>query len=203
MSGLLAIEMSTGHGSIALLDRDGGIRCEERFEAVRGQGSRLFPVLESLARESAGIGRILVGLGPGSYAGLRVAIAAAAGFGRGLGLPLVGLPSVLGVEGEAFRYVGDARRGALHYARVDGGRIVEGPELVDPEALRARLAAESPGVPIFGPAPIPGFPELEIRFPDAVTLARAALRLGEAAWTLAPLEPLYLREASVTRPGGG
>jgi len=199
---LLAIEMSTGSGSLAVLG-PGGVEFAERFEAVRGQGSRLFPALAEIAAGDARIEWLLVGLGPGSYAGLRVAIAASMGFGLARGIPIAGLPSALGVgvEGSGFRYVGDARRGMLHHARVDGGRLVEGPELLEPGALRARLDVESGASwPLFGPAALAGFSELEVRLPDAVALAGAALRLGPLGWVPAPLEPLYLREASVTPP---
>jgi tRNA threonylcarbamoyladenosine biosynthesis protein TsaB len=195
---ILAIEMSTGEGSLALVS-GGTVEVAERFEAVRGQGSRLFPALAEIARTNTRIDVLLVGLGPGSYAGLRAAIAAAMGFGRAGGIPLAGLPSVFGVRGDRFRYLGDARRGALHHAVLEAGRLVEGPGLLDPGAARARVDAD-PALPLFGPAALPGFPGLEVRIPDAVQLAEAALRIGPGGWVPPPLEPLYLREASVTPP---
>lgn len=59
-----------------------------------------------------GVDRIVVGMGPGSFAGVRSALAFAQGYALGKNCEVFGLPSPCGVELEdgAFAVVGDARR---------------------------------------------------------------------------------------------
>lgn len=90
----LGIDTATPFLALALWSPKNGTlaRFEERLE--RDHARRLLDELGSLLREVgvnkrqlAGVG---VGLGPGSYTGLRVGVAAAQGLARGLGVPLGG-----------------------------------------------------------------------------------------------------------------
>ena len=75
-----------------------------------------------------GVGRIVVGTGPGSFAGVRGAIAFAQGFALGRACGVFGLPSPCAVAAQVFgrcgvrslAVVGDARRGKLWIALFDG-----------------------------------------------------------------------------------
>ena len=90
---ILAIDTTTNRGNIALV-RDGSVLLDEFFTADRSQSSDLFPILERARALAGKIDLIAVGLGPGSYAGARIAIATALGLSCALGAELVGLPSV-------------------------------------------------------------------------------------------------------------
>src|SRR5947209_2188686 len=79
----LALETSTATGSVALLE-NGRALFSERFGASRGHGSELFVSLERARSLVSRCDQIVVGLGPGSYAGVRIAIAAAIGLAFGL-----------------------------------------------------------------------------------------------------------------------
>ena len=70
--------------------------------------------------------RIVVGTGPGSFAGIRSALAFAQGYAIGSGCEVLGLPSAcaLAKEGERRAVVGDARRGKLWVALFDGFKLV-------------------------------------------------------------------------------
>ena len=70
--------------------------------------------------------RIVVGTGPGSFAGIRSALAFAQGYAIGSGCEVLGLPSVcaLAKEGERRAVIGDARRGKLWIALFDGFNLV-------------------------------------------------------------------------------
>ncbi|MHC4378843.1 MAG: tRNA (adenosine(37)-N6)-threonylcarbamoyltransferase complex dimerization subunit type 1 TsaB [Planctomycetota bacterium] len=66
-----------------------------------GERSHASDLLERIAVELSGLGQApehlrltVVGLGPGSFTGLRVGVATALGLSRGSGGPLVGVPSV-------------------------------------------------------------------------------------------------------------
>lgn len=69
---------------------------EDSFEEMeRGQAERLIPLLEEhLARAGLGwrdLGAIGVGIGPGNFTGVRIAVSAARGLALGLGIPAVGV----------------------------------------------------------------------------------------------------------------
>ena len=70
--------------------------------------------------------RIVVGTGPGSFAGIRSALAFAQGYAIGSGCEVLGLPSAcaLAKEGERRAVIGDARRGKLWIALFDGFDLI-------------------------------------------------------------------------------
>lgn len=94
---LLALDTSTAWASVALFDgRD--VLAEETWHAQRRHGDELFPAIERLLARAgatlAGVSRIAVATGPGSFTGLRVAIAAAQGLARGTGAALIGVSTL-------------------------------------------------------------------------------------------------------------
>lgn len=87
--------------------------------------------------------RIVVGTGPGSFAGIRSALSFAQGYAIGSGCEVLGLPSpcALAEEGKAIAVVGDARRGKCWIALFEGFRMVRDVFQVDGAA---ELAASVP-----------------------------------------------------------
>jgi tRNA threonylcarbamoyladenosine biosynthesis protein TsaB len=196
---ILGIDTSTTLGSVALLV-DGELRLDETFSADRSHTAALFTVLERARALEEKIDVVAVGLGPGSYAGIRIAISAAIGFQLGIGARIVGLPSVVALDTEAVRYctVGDARRETFYFARVEDGCCMDGPRLVNEEALRA-LLAEFHDWPVFVSAPLAMVPGAEVIPPLANRLVRLAAA-GRSIIAEETLEPLYLREPHITLP---
>jgi len=94
---LLALDTSTAWASVALYDGR-NVLAEETWHAQRRHGDELFPTIErvlSQARKKiSDVDRIAVATGPGSFTGLRVAIAAAQGIARGAGAALVGISTL-------------------------------------------------------------------------------------------------------------
>ena len=129
---MLALECSTARGSLAIAVGRGLEECEMRwraeFVAGRGHGGLLFTTLErglaETRRDGEPLGEIVVGLGPGSYSGVRQAIAAATGLALATGARLRGRPSMTALDPCTGRYqaVGDARRGTFYYTAVEGWR---------------------------------------------------------------------------------
>jgi tRNA threonylcarbamoyladenosine biosynthesis protein TsaB len=197
----LAIDTSTTRGAVALL-AGGVLLLEENFVADRSHSASLFSVLERARALLPGdcLDQIAVGLGPGSYAGVRIAIAAAIGLEFGLGARLVGIPSSAALETSEPHYlaIGDARRETFYFTRVDGGVCRESPLLATESELRARLA-EFPGLPVFTSVPIPEFQNAQIALPSAAKIARIAAE-GAGTLVIDALEPIYLREAHITQP---
>lgn len=196
---ILALETSTPRGSVALW-RDGALILDEVFTADRSHSSALFPILERGRALAPRLDAIAVGLGPGSYAGVRISIAAALGLALADGARLIGLASVAALETSAPRYIaiGDARRETFYFSLVESGVCVEGPLLLDEPALQERLAT-MPGLPVFVPAAIPGFPQAEVVLPRASLLVEMAAQ-GKGILAEGDLEPLYLREPHITQP---
>ncbi len=94
---LLALDTSTDWASVAVYDGR-AVLAEETWRAQRRHGDELFPAIERLlaaARVSlADVDRVAVATGPGSFTGLRVAIAAAQGIARGAGAALIGVSTL-------------------------------------------------------------------------------------------------------------
>lgn len=90
---ILVIDTSTAACTAALFD-DAGTCLARRDEQIgRGHSERLMPMLDELL-EGRRANRILVGVGPGSFTGIRVGIAAAQGLAIGWGATIAGLSSL-------------------------------------------------------------------------------------------------------------
>ena len=90
---LLAFDTSSSACTAALFDGSG--ECVARKDELigRGHSERLVPMLDELL-EGRRADRILVGVGPGSFTGIRVAIAAAHGLAIGWDAGLLGISSL-------------------------------------------------------------------------------------------------------------
>lgn len=201
---VLGMESSTDLASVALWG-GGRVLFEETFPSKRSLSADLFPVLWRLLEPVGAVDRVVVGLGPGSYAGVRIAIAAALGLQAVWGCELVGIPSVAALSGAGERYqvIGDARRGTWYYTRVERGVCVEGPLLADSaDALRGLLQKATGGegqcMEVYATEPLPSEWGAGLRFPSAAALASLAAG-GIGIVQNAALEPLYLREAHITK----
>ncbi|MCX6876713.1 MAG: tRNA (adenosine(37)-N6)-threonylcarbamoyltransferase complex dimerization subunit type 1 TsaB [Verrucomicrobia bacterium] len=210
----LILETSSPHASLAIAGADGSLIGRE-FSSARSHHARLFGPLAELLETlpAAGLGRVLVGSGPGSYSGTRVGIAAAQGVAIANACEAVALPSLLALPTAAASVaclaIGDARRGGFWLARVAARRMMAEPELTDGAGLIAAVAAAvTQGIPVIAieePTrfPLPGelAPQVRQEFPSATglwlawCLADAATR---AAWASAAPQPIYLKPPHVT-----
>ena len=85
---------------------------------------------------------IAVGTGPGSYTGVRIAIAAAQGVALSRNVWCVGWSSLTAPDIEvpdSYPIIGDARRQSFYLARVENGRL-----LPDLETVSAEIATATP-----------------------------------------------------------
>ena len=89
-----------------------------------------------------GVERIVVGTGPGSFAGIRSALAFAQGYALGKKCEVLGLPSACALAGEGrLAVVGDARQGKTWIALFDGYRLEKDVFQVNQEELRESVPA--------------------------------------------------------------
>lgn len=90
----LGFDTSAAHCAAALLRGD-TILAQASEAMAKGQAERLFPLLEDLLAQAGLAWRDLdvigVGIGPGNFTGIRIAVAAARGLALSLGIPAVGV----------------------------------------------------------------------------------------------------------------
>ena len=90
------------------------------------------------ALDLEGVGRIVVGTGPGSFAGIRSALAFAQGYAVGRkGVEVYGLPSASAIAAEAV--VGDARQGKIWIAKFENGKLAGEVYQVEEASLASEL----------------------------------------------------------------
>jgi tRNA threonylcarbamoyladenosine biosynthesis protein TsaB len=228
---LLALETSTTAAAVALLDRSGAVRAAP-LDPSRRHGRGLLPAIRDLLAEAGLTARdldaVAVGLGPGSFTGLRVGVMAAKALAYATGCRLIGLDSLAvfarGAPPGARRVAvaGDAQRGDVFVADFEraaaGGELVRtGETRLEPGAAWA--AALAPGTAVVGPGlgrmglafpegVLVGGPEAEVPDPLALLdVARLAAAAGRADDPYA-LEPFYIRrsaaeeKATAARPSG-
>ncbi|MCI0342818.1 MAG: tRNA (adenosine(37)-N6)-threonylcarbamoyltransferase complex dimerization subunit type 1 TsaB [Planctomycetales bacterium] len=157
---VLAVETSGTHGSVACGDPEAGATGdfrEEVFEQSLSHGRAVAPAAERLLREcgwrASDLDLLAVGLGPGSFTGVRVGIAFVKGLALGTGRPVVGVPSLEALarnapaDAPAVATLVDARWGEAYLAvfrRGAGGLSRELPETVlEPAGIAARIPADA------------------------------------------------------------
>ncbi len=118
---ILAIECSHPKASLCLM-KQGGILPAIEWETPRNHDSYLFPGLEAMLNElgEEKIDVILVGAGPGSYGGVRVAIAAASGISMVQGCKLAAIDSWSALAQSDKLIISDAKRGGWTLRQLNG-----------------------------------------------------------------------------------
>lgn len=197
---ILAIETSLPKASLCLYS-EGKIAFSAEWTAVRNHDEHLFPALEQalVALADAPLDYILVGAGPGSYGGVRVALAAAIGISTVRGGHLVSICSWEGLAPHGCGIISDARRGGWTLYR-PGQEIVVMPPARLQEELSAGLIVytiESEACLQNAGLTAAGY-EL---VPTAEGLVRAWLSFSpaeQAALAEKPAEPIYVRPPHIT-----
>jgi len=158
---LLGIETSTQRGSVALVEDD-RVVCLAEHDQPSAHAERILPLIGDCLRRSgwerSALERIAVGIGPGSFVGLRVGISLAHGLGLGLGVPVVGVGSLRSLAEAVPRErverrlaLLDARRGELFAAvYAPDGSELEPPSLWPLDEAPARVEALGPGLVVVG-----------------------------------------------------
>jgi len=195
---ILAFDLSTARGGLAWFD--GEIEEMRDWPNDRRNSADFFENVNAFTRKFGPPQRIVVGLGPGSYAGMRIAISAAIGLQIASGAELIGYPSICAFENAAeYGVIGDARRKSFFFARISDHDLAKGPTLFGMSELQHQIDKLDSRVSIFSSEPLPQFPGAIVCYPSARVLARLA---GEPrrGFSLPPLEPMYLREPYITIP---
>jgi tRNA threonylcarbamoyladenosine biosynthesis protein TsaB len=218
---LAALDTSTALGSIALFE-DGALVAEDARRVTSAHGESLLPMLSALFERvgwrAADVARWGVGLGPGSFTGVRVAVATAKGIALATGAELVGVTSLdalaEGVSAPVIASVVAAGKGEVFVQVRAGARMLIGPAHVPTGDVAARVVAAAAGA---------GAPSLVVvgeaarevdwsaagagvsllvdpphDLPHASAVGRLAL--ARPAEDADDLEPIYVRPPEITMP---
>ena len=188
------IDTALAAQSLALLD--GSTVVAARHQVIgRGHAETLMPTLAALLDEAGAVpDAILVDVGPGSFTGLRIGIAAARALGLAWEVPVSGYTSLALIAAPVFAVhpddrlavVAEAGRGLLYVQLLDRTLVVHDVVALDAAAVAGWLPA---GVGVAGPGAerVPSARLLAHAWPDA----RDAHLLSAAARALPPA-PLYV-----------
>jgi len=225
---ILCLDTSTLAGSIALIE-DESVRAEINLNLGRKHTERLLPAIDRMFAELGlapkDINAVAVGIGPGSFTGLRVGLAAAKGLALSLSIPIVGILSLDALAWQIRFYDGpilallDARKGQVfaRFYKGGGSFAAQGDAMaINPESLLPRIPDRTLIVGEGGGA----YQEIFSRLKDKIRIAgfefdhpRAAiigrlglerLKKGESD-SLDSLTPVYLRpsDAEISRLEAG
>ena len=209
---VLAIDCALGRVAACVLDDEAeDPLAEESVPLERGHAEVLLPLIDRIIANTPGglssIHRIAVTVGPGSFTGIRIGIAAAKAIALAKGIPVVGVSTlaafaapliIAGLDGVVAAAM-NARHGDVFLAAFgQGGRRLFEPRVIGPAAGRRSLG-EGP-IHLIGPAAALLCDENALRDPAVSTCLSTDLpemafvaRLGLVAEPrTAPPEPLYI-----------
>lgn len=200
LTGVLALDAS-GAGGLAALVVDGTVIAERRLDMARGVPAALPALAQAVLAEAgvvpAELGLIAAVVGPGSFTGIRAALAFAHGLALASGAALAGVTvgealAGLAAPGRALWVASDSRRGRVFLERGEAAEAVALDALPVPPGsvdvagalavvVASRLAARGADVRLLAP-----------RQADAAGIARAGLLRHRGALPPRPAQPLYV-----------
>ena len=138
---VLAFDTATPATVVALGERE--LRHDPAPGERPGHALQLLPLATRLVEEAGltfgQLDRIVVGVGPGTFTGLRIGVATARALAQGTGADLVGVSTLRALAanaaGRPVLAVLDARRGEAFAAEYEGATEIRAPAAVTPERL--------------------------------------------------------------------
>ena len=133
----LAIDTSSSRTVVGLVDGD-RILFESYAEGATDHGRAVSDLVAQALTNNPSPERVVVGMGPGPFTGLRVGIAFARTFALSREIPVIGVCSLDAIETGKSDYTVaiDARRKEIYWARYENGQRVEGPSVNKPDEVK-------------------------------------------------------------------
>jgi tRNA threonylcarbamoyl adenosine modification protein YeaZ len=207
---ILALEFSSPQRSVAVLRTEDAVMAAEVIE-TGGRRTNAFGMIEQVLAgakiEREQIEVMAVGLGPGSYTGIRAAISLAQGWQLARGVKLLGVSSAecLVAQARTEKILGrvsvviEAQRNEFYLATYeitpDGWREIAPLDILPGAEVQSRAGAD--GI-LIGPEVTRWFPAGRMIFPRAAALAALAARRSDFT-PGEKLQPVYLRETKFVK----
>ncbi len=202
---MLAIEFSSPQRSVAVFNSGSGESKVAEVVETGGRATKALGMIEEALRqaqlEREQIEFLAIGLGPGSYTGIRAAISLAQGWQLAAEVKIIGISSVAAIAAQAWEEglrdkvaaIVDAQRNEFYVAEYELND--SGPRETAP--LRLASLAEAQGLSqnqlVIGPEVERWFAAGRAMLPRAATLARMAQERTDSV-PGEQLEPIYLRK---------
>ncbi|MBB4197025.1 tRNA (adenosine(37)-N6)-threonylcarbamoyltransferase complex dimerization subunit type 1 TsaB [Rhodoblastus sphagnicola] len=217
---ILAIDTSLPAVSVGVFDSEAQqVVVRETLPMQKGHAEALMPMLERVVAQVSGgfasLDRVAVTVGPGSFTGIRIGVAAARGIALALGIEAVGVstlaalatPLLFSQDAQVVVAAIDALHGNIYFSACgSSGRILTSPRIAPiTEACRllgaGRVVAVGSGADALSEAAKALGHEISVAgqepWPDIVAVAKLGVVADPQT---APARPVYLKAPDVTLP---
>jgi len=166
MSTSLVIDTATARTIVGLV-KDGEVIWQAFHDGATDHGNAVADLVKQALAAGVNPDRVVVGMGPGPFTGLRVGISFARAFAAARNIEVVGICSLdaIVVDRDEYTVAIDARRKEIYWAAYKSGKRVEGPA-------------------VNFPADVDGF--ILDQYPDITRMVELSMQTNYA-------EPFYLR----------
>ena len=199
---VLALDTSATFVSVALLNEKQVFAIAEE-EMERGQAEALMPMIEGIMAQAhkkmSDIDAVAVTVGPGSFTGVRIGLAAARAFGLALNVPVYGVTCFEAWSyhlGRNCKVILDSKRDDYFVQTFDEmDNAVDDPSIQSAEQLKTQLPFAAIGTGALTLSDEIGCEVIYKISPIAIAVGKIALSRCDNPL---PATPLYMREADVT-----
>jgi len=147
MSTSLVIDTATARTIVGLV-RDGEIVWQAFHDGATDHGNAVADLVKQALVAGVNPDRVVVGMGPGPFTGLRVGISFARAFAVARNIDVVGICSLdaIVVVQDEYTVAIDARRKEIYWATYKSGKRVEGPAVNFPEDVDGYIIDQYPDI---------------------------------------------------------
>ena len=145
MTFTLAIDTSTSRTIVGIID-DEKVIFEKFHDGATDHGRALSQLVSEALKVSPPPQKVVVGMGPGPFTGLRVGISFAHTFALARNIPVIGICSLdaIAIDESEYTVAIDARRKEIYWARYKDGIRIEGPSVSKPAEVEGFIIDKYP-----------------------------------------------------------